>query len=639
MVKKPNILLRFWLELKRRKVFKVLAMYAGTAFIIIQVESSLADPLNLPRWVGTLLVILVSAGFPVTAILAWIFDMTPMGIMKTGSVEESGAEVIVVPPERRRLKGSDIVMAAMVIVIIILAWPKIFRKDAVERLADSGKKLSVAVMPFKNMTNDTSLNVWQDGIQQRFISSFSNSGELQVRHKESIQTLLNNQGITGLASLSPVVAGNVSEKLEADIFIYGSIQKSGQEIGIDAQLIDTRTKEVIKSFEVNGPSGDNMIFPLADSLRNKVKDFLLIKKLIKENPIFRHYPVLTNSPEAFRYLIYGNNAREKGDCASGVTWGLKALAADSTFADAAFMVENSYACDGKPDSSKQWLIRNYEKRYQMSYDCQLYAGWAYAFSFESYEEQVRYLKQLLEIDDNEPGYHYLLGLTYRLMKEYDKAIPEYEKSMEISRKWGKEYIGGSNHIQLGWCLHKTGQYKKEKKVYKEFEHYLPTNPWLFFNRAILSLAEKDTLAANRDINKLKSAIKEQWSISDAAVTRRVGQLYSEAGMPDRAEKYFRKALSMEPENLDIINDFASFLIENNRNLEEIPALMDKAMGLAQNKVDYYEYLNTKGWGYYKQGKNQEALEIIQKAWDEAPFKLYSIRSHLEEVKKAVAGQK
>ena len=547
--KKPNILTQFWHELKRRKVFNVLAMYAGSAFIIIQVESSLADPLNLQRWVGTILVIILSAGFPVVAMLAWIFDLTPQGIRKTESAEAAEAKETISPPSRRRLKASDIALIIMAIAIIILAWPKIFRKDPVERLAASGEKLSVAVMPFKNMSNDTSLNVWQDGIQQRFISSFSNTGELQVRHKESIQTLLNNQGITGLASLSPVVAGNVSEKLEADIFIYGSIQKSGQEIGIDAQLIDTRTKEVIKSFEVNGSSGDNMIFPLTDSLRNKVKDFLLIKKLIKENPEFTHYPVLTNSPEAFRYYISAGKAREKGDFSSAVTWGLKSLAADSTFADAAFTVENSYAADGKSDSSKQWLIRNYEKREQMSYDCQLYASWAYTFSFESYEEQVKYLKQLLEMDDNDPSYHYLLGLTYRLMKQYDKAIPEYERSMEICKKWGKEYIEGSNHIQLGWCLHKTGQYKKEKKVYKEFEHYLPNNPWLFFNRAILSLSEKDTVAANRYIGDYIPIVRD--GTSDAHVARRLGQLYSEAGMPDRAEKYFRKAISLDPQNFYI----------------------------------------------------------------------------------------
>jgi hypothetical protein len=41
---------------------------------------------------------------------------------------------------------------------------------------------------------------------------------------------------------------------------------------------------------------------------------------------------------------------------------------------------------------------------------------------------------------------------------------------------------------------------------------------------------------------------------------------------------------------------------------------------------------------YKQGRNKEALEILQKCWDEAPFKLYSIKSHLEEVKKTVLSQ-
>jgi hypothetical protein len=67
--------------------------------------------------------------------------------------------------------------------------------------------------------------------------------------------------------------------------------------------------------------------------------------------------------------------------------------------------------------------------------------------------------------------------------------------------------------------------------------------------------------------------------------------------------------------------------------------MDKAMKLAANKVDYYDYLDIKGWGLYKQGKNKEALEILQKCWDEAPFKVYSIKSQYEEVKKVVASLK
>ena len=635
MSNKPNILIRFWQELKRRKVFNVLAMYAGSAFIIIQIESSLTDPLGLPRWVGTLVVILLSAGFPVVAILAWIFDLTPQGVKKTEPFEIAEAKETTAPPARRRLKAGDIVIAAMAIIILILLWPKIFRNDAVERLRSEGSKLSVAVMPFKNMSNDTSLNVWQDGIQQRFISSLSNSGELQVRHSESIQTLLNSQGTAGLASLSPAIAGTVSEKLDADIFIYGSIQKSGPDIGIDAQLIDTKTKEVIKSFEVNGPSGDDMIFPLTDSLRNKVRDFLLIKKLIKENPVFGHYPIISNSPEAFKYFLRGSKASSGPEARN---WYFKALAADSGLTWARFGIESSYANEGNSEESRKWLIKNFLHRDEMAYSDQIYACWAYAFSFESYEEQVKYLKQLLEIDDNDPNWHYLLGLTYRLMKEYDKAIPEYEKSIAISKKWGKEYIEGSNHIQLGWCFHKTGQYKKEKKVYKDFEHYLPDNPWLFYNRAILALSEKDTVEANKQIIKFKSAWKKTFSVPDQNVIRRVGLLYADADLPDKAEPLLRQALSMKSDDPDLMISLADFFIDKNRHLEEVPGLMDKAMTYAVDKTDYYELMNKKGWALYKIGKTREALEIIQKAWDEAPFKVYSLRSHLEEVKKAAKEQ-
>jgi tetratricopeptide (TPR) repeat protein len=67
----------------------------------------------------------------------------------------------------------------------------------------------------------------------------------------------------------------------------------------------------------------------------------------------------------------------------------------------------------------------------------------------------------------------------------------------------------------------------------------------------------------------------------------------------------------------------------------MPELLDKAIKLAPNKYDYYDYLNTKGWYLYKQGKYKEALEILQETWDEAPFKLYSFKSRLEEVKKLV----
>jgi hypothetical protein len=56
--------------------------------------------------------------------------------------------------------------------------------------------------------------------------------------------------------------------------------------------------------------------------------------------------------------------------------------------------------------------------------------------------------------------------------------------------------------------------------------------------------------------------------------------------------------------------------------------------------DNYNYLDTKGWGLYKQGKYQEAMEILQKSWDlKSVFYIHNIFLHLEAAKKAVTGQK
>ena len=122
-------------------------------------------------------------------IISWIFDFTPQGIRKTESIEESEKSVIVPKPVKRSLRLSYVLNAALIIVVIILAWPRIFKRDSVKRLASSGEKVAVAVMPFQNMTNDTIWNYSEEAIQMNLISVLSYSGELRVRQKETIDQL------------------------------------------------------------------------------------------------------------------------------------------------------------------------------------------------------------------------------------------------------------------------------------------------------------------------------------------------------------------------------------------------------------------------------------------------------------------
>ena len=88
-----------------------------------------------------------------------------------------------------------------------------------------------------------------------------------------------------------------------------------------------------------------------------------------------------------------------------------------------------------------------------------------------------------------------------------------------------------------------------------------------------------------------------------------------------------------------MNALAYFLIDKGRNVNEGLELINKTLSLSP---DQYEYLDTKGWGLYKQGKYQEALDMLQKSWDlrkEKAIYNHDAFLHLETAKKAVAGLK
>jgi TolB-like protein len=179
-----------------------------------------------------------------------------------------------VPESRTWLKliSGTIILAVL---IAIFVYPGLFKRETLEKLRSSGEKISVAVMPFQNMTNDTTLNVWQDGIQDILITSLSNSEELKVKERESITNIFQSRGFTNYASITPSVASTVSKKLQANVFICGSIKQVGSTIRVDAQLIDTKTNEVFKSFQIDGTF--EKIMPAIDSLSTMVKNSLIKK--------------------------------------------------------------------------------------------------------------------------------------------------------------------------------------------------------------------------------------------------------------------------------------------------------------------------------------------------------------------------
>jgi tetratricopeptide (TPR) repeat protein len=204
-------------------------------------------------------------------------------------------------------------------------------------------------------------------------------------------------------------------------------------------------------------------------------------------------------------------------------------------------------------------------------------------------------------------------------------------------KWGTKPYWGAFYYELGICYHRTGQYKKEKKLYKKADRDFPDDPELMDQHAWLALTLGDTVTANRYIEKWILVRKEE-SWSDAQIASYLAYVYDMAGIPEKTEECLRKALSLEPENPARMSSLANFLIDKDRNVEEGLELAEKALEM---KPDNYNFLHNKGWGFYKQGKYAEAVEFLQKSWDlRMQNSIYNHKAfqYLEKAKTAAAGQ-
>src|SRR5438067_6580184 len=73
----------FFQELKNRRVFRVAIAYAIVASGSIQVIGTVLPIFHVRDWIQQVFMLLIALGFPVALMLAWAFDITAGGIVRT----------------------------------------------------------------------------------------------------------------------------------------------------------------------------------------------------------------------------------------------------------------------------------------------------------------------------------------------------------------------------------------------------------------------------------------------------------------------------------------------------------------------------------------------------------------------------
>jgi len=138
-------------ELRRRNVFRMAALYAAAAWLVMQVVDVVEGKLPLPDWMGSAVLAVLAVGFPIALIISWFYEVTPEGISRD---TDGKPDVPAVGFAGRRV--DFVVIAMLCAAVLLLAYDKMWSPEAPEQ--------SVAVLPFANMSADENTTYFSDGL-------------------------------------------------------------------------------------------------------------------------------------------------------------------------------------------------------------------------------------------------------------------------------------------------------------------------------------------------------------------------------------------------------------------------------------------------------------------------------------------
>ena len=199
-------------ELRRRRVLRALGAYVLGGWVLLQVADVTLEPLGIAPWVQRALIIAVFAGVVPAAILAWVFDFTRKGIVRTPDMPAGSAP---------GLDGSGAPPA-------MLIGPGFTPAAASESGAPMSAIAAMAVLPFTDLSPAHDHDWFCDGLAEEIIDSLCCVRGLRVASRTA--SFRFRDGNTD--------PREISRLLSVDAVLEGSVRVAGERLRVGAQLVD-----------------------------------------------------------------------------------------------------------------------------------------------------------------------------------------------------------------------------------------------------------------------------------------------------------------------------------------------------------------------------------------------------------------
>lgn len=391
-----------WTELKRRRVIRVVILYAIAGWIVIEVASTVMPSLNLPEWTVTLVIALVALGFVMAIMLAWAFDIGPDGMHRTPASSAVNEPAISSEP------GTD-------------------AKSPALSPSRADERKSIAVLPFVNMSGDPENEYFSDGISEEILNLLVKLPQLRVASRTS----------SFLFKGKEVSIPKVAETLGVNTILEGSVRRAGDHVRITAQLIDVDTDSHLWSDTYDRELKD--VFAIQDDIAKSIVDALQMTLSPKERRAIQF--VATSNPRAYDFYLRGRSymyTMTRRDYEYAIRMFQQAIDLDAKYAQAYAGIADAYShlyryADATRENAQKARDAS-EKAIALdpdSAEARASRGLA-MFISENYAEAEGEFEKAIELNPNLFEAYYYFGLAYSSQGEFEKAAEMYRKAMEVN---------------------------------------------------------------------------------------------------------------------------------------------------------------------------------------------------------------
>jgi TolB-like protein/Tfp pilus assembly protein PilF len=423
--------INFFAELKRRNVWKIAVAYAVVGWLLVQVATQVFPFFEIPTWAVRLIVLAIVIGFPIALVIAWAFERTPEGLKRTEDVDLSASAG---QPRKHVWIFVVIVGAAFSIGLFFIgryAGRDTASAARTEAATTAIPQKSIAVLPFENLSDDKNAAYFADGIQDEILTKLASIADLKVISRTS----------TAKYKSKPEDLKTVSQQLGVATLLEGSVQKAGDKVRVNVQLIDARADSHLWAKTYDRDIKD--VFAVETEVAQEIADSLQAKLSPAEANTIALAP--TKDSAAYDLFLKGEDEERRAESSlrpesfdQADSFYQQAIAHDPNFALAmARLVESRmlYHWNFEKFSEAELAdVRTMAERARARApdlsEAHVALGSFYYFGYREYEKALAEFGRAVQLQPNNSTALRSSAFVHRRQGQWDRCIDELKRCLE-----------------------------------------------------------------------------------------------------------------------------------------------------------------------------------------------------------------